>query len=102
MEKILMPALRKIQQKYPDRLGCLHGKGLVAGIQVVKPGTRQPDSATAAAINTACFQKGLLMFAPVGVGGECLKISPPLTITEGALTESIRVLDEAVEEVLGG
>lgn len=78
----------------------MQGRGLVAGIQCVKPGTREPDSATAVAINVKCFQKGLLMFAPVGVGGECLKIAPPLCITEDALRESIEVFKEAVDEVL--
>ncbi|MBN1348036.1 aspartate aminotransferase family protein [candidate division KSB1 bacterium] len=101
MGKILMPALEAIQQKYPDRLGCVHGLGLVAGIQVVKPGTKIPDGETALKINVACLQKGLLMFAPVGVGGECIKICPPLSITEEALRESIEVLGEAVDQVLG-
>jgi 4-aminobutyrate aminotransferase-like enzyme len=68
---------------------------------VVKPGTREPDSATAVAINVACFRKGLLMFAPVGVGGECIKIAPPLTIAEDALREGIDVFEEACDEVLG-
>ena len=31
---ILMPGLERIQAKYPDVLGCLHGKGLVAGIKL--------------------------------------------------------------------
>ena len=65
--EILMPELRRIQRKYPDVLGCCQGKGLVAGIQVVKPGTKTPDPELAQRINVACFQKGLLMFAPVGV-----------------------------------
>ncbi len=99
--KIMMPELAKIRDKYPDRLGCLHGKGLVAGIQVVKPGTKEPDPETALKINELCFQKGLLMFAPVGIGGECIKIAPPLVITEDALRESIAVLVEACGEVLG-
>jgi 4-aminobutyrate aminotransferase-like enzyme len=81
-------------------LGCAQGKGLVAGIQVVKPGTKEPNPELAQRINVACFQKGLLMFAPVGVGGECLKIAPPLTITEDALRESIQVFEEAIDEVL--
>lgn len=102
MEKVLMSGLAKIQGKYPDRLGCLHGKGLVAGIQAVKPGTKEPDAATAQAINLKCLHKGLLMFAPVGVGGECIKICPPLMIPENALRESIDVLAEACDEVLGG
>jgi 4-aminobutyrate aminotransferase / (S)-3-amino-2-methylpropionate transaminase / 5-aminovalerate transaminase len=101
LESVLMSGLKSIQEKYPDRLGCLHGKGLVAGLQVVKPGTKEPDSVTATKINVATFQRGVLMFAPVGIGGECLKISPPLTIPRDALDESIAVFAEACDEVLG-
>ena len=102
MGKVLIPELERIRVKYPDVLGCVRGKGLVAGIQVVKPGTKEPNPEVAVAINLACFQKGLLMFAPVGVGGECLKISPPLTISEEALRESIAVFEEAIDDVMEG
>jgi 4-aminobutyrate aminotransferase/diaminobutyrate-pyruvate transaminase/4-aminobutyrate aminotransferase/(S)-3-amino-2-methylpropionate transaminase len=99
--EILVPELHRIRLKHPQVLGCVQGKGLVAGIQVVKPGTKTPDPDMALKINLACFQKGLLMFAPVGAAGECIKIAPPLTITEDALRESIQVLEEAVDEVVG-
>jgi 4-aminobutyrate aminotransferase/(S)-3-amino-2-methylpropionate transaminase len=98
---ILIPELERIRSKYPDVLGCVHGKGLVAGIQVVKPGTKVPDSELAVKINERCFHKGLLMFAPVGIAGECLKIAPPLNITEEALREGIQVFEEACDEILG-
>jgi 4-aminobutyrate aminotransferase-like enzyme len=98
--EILIPELEKIRNKHPEILGCVQGKGLVAGIQVVKKGTKEPDSGTALKINERCFQKGLLMFAPVGIGGECIKISPPLVINEDALKEGIGVLEEACDEVL--
>jgi 4-aminobutyrate aminotransferase/diaminobutyrate-pyruvate transaminase/4-aminobutyrate aminotransferase/(S)-3-amino-2-methylpropionate transaminase len=101
MGDILIPELHRIQKKYPEVLGCVQGKGLVAGIQCVKAGTKEPDSALAVKINEKCFQKGLLMFAPVGIGGECLKIAPPLTITEDALKESIQIFEEAIDEILG-
>ena len=101
MGEIMMPELGRIREKYPDILGCLQGKGLVAGIQVVKKGSKTPDSDTAVKINEKCFHKGLLMFAPVGVAGECLKIAPPLNITEEALRESLAVFEEACDEILG-
>ncbi len=101
MEAVLMPRLKAIQEKYSDRLGCLHGKGLVAGIQVVKKGTKEPDSETAIRINEECFHRGLMMFAPVGIGGECIKIAPPLIITEEALNEALDVLEESCAVVLG-
>jgi 4-aminobutyrate aminotransferase-like enzyme len=79
--------------------GCGRGG---AGIQVVKPGGKIPDPEMALRTNIACFHKGLLMFAPVGSRGECIKIAPPLTIPEDALRESIEVLEQAVDEVVGG
>ena len=100
MENVLMPLLAGIREKHPSRLGCLHGRGLVAGIQVVMAGTKIPDPATALAINVASVRKGVLMFAPVGIAGECLKIAPPLTIAEDALVESAEAFGEAVNEVL--
>ncbi len=99
--KILMVGLEKIQKKYPEVLGCLQGRGLVAGIQVVKKGTKEPDSDMAQKINEKCFHKGLLMFAPVGIAGECIKIAPPLIITEEALKEGLFVLEEACDEIFG-
>jgi 4-aminobutyrate aminotransferase / (S)-3-amino-2-methylpropionate transaminase / 5-aminovalerate transaminase len=101
MGAIMMSELDRIQKKYPERLGCLHGKGLVAGIQCVIPGTKTPDPKTALEINIKCFQKGLLMFSPVGIGGECLKIAPPLTLNEEALREALAVFEESCYEVLG-
>jgi 4-aminobutyrate aminotransferase-like enzyme len=98
---ILYDGLKKIQLKYPEVLGCLQGKGLVAGIQVVKKGTKEPDSEMAVKINEKCFHKGLLMFAPVGIAGECIKIAPPLVISKDALVEGLEVLEEACDELLG-
>ncbi len=99
---ILIPELHRIRAKHPDHLGCATGKGMVAGIQVVKPGSKEPNPETALAINLKCFHKGLLMFAPVGIAGECLKIAPPLTMAEDMLTEAIGVFEEAIDEVLDG
>ncbi len=101
MGEVLLPELKRIQGLYPEVLGCVHGRGLVAGLQVVKAGTREPDKQTALKINEKCFQMGLLMFAPVGVAGECLKIAPPLTISEEPLREAISVFEQACNEVLG-
>ncbi len=95
-----IPELRRIQGLYPSVLGCCQGKGMVAGIQAVKAGTRTPDPALALKINLACLYRGLLMFAPVGIGGECIKVAPPLSIDEEALRESVAVFEEAVCSVL--
>ena len=100
MGEIMMPELARIQAKYPA-LGCLTGKGLVAGIQVVKPGTKDPDPEVALQINLGCLYRGVLMFSPVGRAGDCIKIAPPLTIPEDALRESLAAFVVAVPSVLG-
>ncbi|MEN8254760.1 MAG: aminotransferase class III-fold pyridoxal phosphate-dependent enzyme [Verrucomicrobiota bacterium] len=99
--EILKPELERVQRKYPDVLGCVQASGLVAGIQCVLPGTKTPDPELAVKINEKCFHKGLLMFAPVGIAGECIKIAPPLNTTEDQLRDGIAVLEEACDEVIG-
>jgi len=40
------------------------------------------------------------MFAPVGLGGDCVKIAPPLVIPRDALVEAVGVLEQVCSEVL--
>ena len=100
LDSVLREGLLGLQKLHPRQAGCVHSRGLVAGIQIVRPGTREPDPATALALNERCFQKGLLMFAPVGVAGECIKIAPALDISREALDEGIQTLGEAMDEIL--
>ena len=101
MEKVLIKRLKHIREQHAQQIGFVSGKGLVAGLQIVKKGTNlEPDGATALKINERCFQKGLLMFAPVGVGSMCIKICPPLSIPQDALEEGIQVLEEVCAEIL--
>ncbi len=97
---VLEKGLLAISEKHRDRIGFVTSKGLVAGLQIVKKNTNEGDKETAYKINEGCFGKGLLMFSPVGVGGMCVKIAPPLMITKEALEEGIQVLDEVCDEVL--
>lgn len=98
---VLGPRLDATQRRYPRNIGAAMHRGLVGGLLMVKPGGKEPDPDTALAINEACLQKGLLMFAPVGMGGGCIKIAPPLTTPREALVEGLDVLDEACAQVLG-
>ena len=97
--KVLMTGLRKLAKKYKDVVGCVHGKGLVAGVHIIKKGKKEKDPDLAWKVVKACIEKGLLMFAPVG--GSTIKIAPPLKITKAQIEEGVSVLDEAMAEVLG-
>lgn len=93
-------ALSRLESRFRERIGCVRSRGLVGGVRVVKPGTLEPDPDFAAKVVELCFRKGLLFFAPVGLGGGCIKIAPPLSIEEGALEEGLSVLEEAFAEAI--
>jgi 4-aminobutyrate aminotransferase-like enzyme len=100
LDPVLRNGLERISARHPDSVGSVRSRGLVAGVRLVKRGTHQPDPLAALAVNTSCFHKGLLMFAPVGASGECIKIAPALDISHDALVEGISVLGEAMDEAL--
>ncbi|HUE05725.1 MAG TPA: aminotransferase class III-fold pyridoxal phosphate-dependent enzyme [Bryobacteraceae bacterium] len=83
------------------QIGRVDGKGLVAGIACVIPGTKEPDAALAWDVVRRAVEKGVLMFAPVGHGGATIKICPPLVITEAAILDSMAGFEEAFAEALG-
>lgn len=95
---ILEEGLAEIRATWPRHVIHHSCRGLVAGLQFVRPGTREPDHDRAHAVIEACFLRGLLMFAPVGAWGQTVKICPPLTTPEPALREGLFVLTEAVRE----
>ena len=97
LEPVLRAGLEKIQRRHPTVIGHTSARGLVAGLQTVKPGSKEPDHDLAHAIIEGCFQRGLLLFAPVGAWGQTVKIAPPLTIPREALEEGLAVLEQAVD-----
>jgi 4-aminobutyrate aminotransferase-like enzyme len=99
---VLQKELDTIMKEFPQVVGARHGIGLVAGLHMVKPGTKEPDGDLAWNIVFTCFKRGLLMFSPVGFGGATVKIAPPLCITKEAVIEGCRVIRDAIAEHVKG
>jgi 4-aminobutyrate aminotransferase-like enzyme len=98
MGDLLHARLRELAARYPH-IGCVAGKGLVAGVACVRPGGTEPDPDAAFEIVRRMVESGVMMFTPVGVGGATVKINPPLTIAREALEESLAVFAEVVDQV---
>ena len=78
-----------------DAIGEVRGKGLMAAIELVKPGTDTPDPAAAAKAMEETKARGLL----VGKGGRfgnVLRLAPPMTLTEAEADEGLSILSEAL------
>ncbi len=98
--EILAVELNRLKEKFDGPIGAADAVGAVATLQMVKPGTTEPDKPLATAIVRGCIERGLLMFAPVGTGGGTVKIAPPLITPEDVLREAIGVLEESLEEAI--
>ncbi len=96
--EVLHEGLSRIADRHREVVGAVHGKGLVAGLHIVERGSKEPDGDLAFAVVEKAFQKGLLMFAPVGVGEATVKICPPLTIPKEAVLDGLAALSTAVDE----
>ncbi len=96
---LLHRKLAAIQTRFPN-VGFVTGKGLVAGVICVRPGTKNPDADLAFDIVRRTVEKGVLMFGPVGPGGATVKICPPLVISPEAIEDSAAAFEEAVAEAV--
>ena len=94
--ELLFKGLTALQQRFPDRISDVLGKGLIAAVLFRTPDTGAADSAFTSLVAERCMQKGLLV---VHTGRESIKIGPPLTIADQALLEGIDVLGEAIAEL---
>jgi len=94
--ELLFEALGRLQNRFPDRISRLLGRGLIAAVLFRNPQNGDADGPFTSRVAELCMQKGLLV---VHTGRESIKIGPPLTITDAALLEGIDVLGEAIGEV---
>lgn len=97
---VLLAGLERIQARHPEFVGHVSARGLVGGLQTIQRGRKEPNHDLAHSIIERCFQKGLLLFSPVGAWGQTVKIAPPLTIPRDALEEGLAVLAEATDEAV--
>jgi 4-aminobutyrate aminotransferase / (S)-3-amino-2-methylpropionate transaminase / 5-aminovalerate transaminase len=90
---IMLPRLRKLAEAYPT-IGDVRGRGAMIAIELVRPGTLEPDGAAAGAVARACHAAGLLVLT-CGTYGNVLRFLPPLVISEALLIEGLSVLQDA-------
>lgn len=98
VEEQMLPRLRALAQHHPA-IGDVRGRGAMLAIELVHPGTIEPDAAQAARISAACHAAGVVTLT-AGTYGNVLRFLPPLTIAPRLLDEALDVLESAVAECL--
>ncbi|MDQ2748616.1 MAG: 4-aminobutyrate--2-oxoglutarate transaminase [Actinomycetota bacterium] len=93
IESVMRPRLTALADKY-DAVGDVRGRGAMLAVELVAPGTTDPDPTLTAAVSAACHQQGLITLT-AGTFGNVLRFLPPLVIDDALLSEGLDILDAA-------
>ncbi len=93
IETLMLPKLRLLAAAHPV-IGDVRGRGAMLAIELVKPGTIEPNAAAAANVAKTCLANGMLTLT-CGTYGNVLRFLPPLVINQTLLEEGMSILDDA-------
>jgi 4-aminobutyrate aminotransferase/(S)-3-amino-2-methylpropionate transaminase len=100
IEATMLPRLRALQERTAV-IGDVRGRGAMLAVELVRPGTAEPDAALATRISKACHAQGVITLT-AGTFGNVLRFLPPLVIGQDLLAEALEVLDAAVAAEVAG
>jgi 4-aminobutyrate aminotransferase / (S)-3-amino-2-methylpropionate transaminase / 5-aminovalerate transaminase len=89
----MLPRLRALQERVPA-IGDVRGRGAMIAVELVRPGTTEPDAELAARIARACHVQGVVVLT-AGTYSNVLRFLPPLVIPSALLTEALDIIDAA-------
>lgn len=86
----------KLQEQYPN-IGDVRGLGLMNAIEIVKPGSKEPDPAATVEFKNACISRKVLTLT-CGMYDNVVRFLPALNIPDDALDQAMAVWEEAAKE----
>ena len=95
--QIMHDSLTAMMKKY-SIIGEVRGRGAMQAIELVKPGTTEPNPEALTAIIKYCTSKGVLILS-AGTYANVVRLLPPLVIEEDLLHDGLSVLDEALASI---
>jgi len=94
IESIMLPRLQNMAKQH-HLIGDVRGRGAMIAIEIVKPGTTDPDPDVTTKIVKSCHAEGVLVLT-AGTYGNVLRFLPPLVISDELLNEGLDVLEKAI------
>lgn len=95
--EIMLPRLEALKERF-GVIGDVRGRGAMIAIELVEPGTKEPNPAAVQEIVKRCHAEGLLVLT-AGTYGNVVRFLPPLVIPEHLLEEGLGILEKAIAEV---
>ncbi|MEV5558748.1 4-aminobutyrate--2-oxoglutarate transaminase [Nonomuraea wenchangensis] len=95
--EIMLPRLEAMKERF-DVIGDVRGRGAMIAIELVEPGTKEPNPTAVQAVVKRCHAEGLLVLT-AGTYGNVLRFLPPLVMPEHLLEEGLGILEKAIAEL---
>ncbi|WP_371575323.1 aspartate aminotransferase family protein [Streptomyces sp. NBC_01314] len=95
---LLIERLRAITAQIPQ-VREVRGRGLMIGIELVKPGTDEANPEAASAVLEAARREGLLIGKGGGHNTSALRVAPPLALTVAEAEEGADALERALRSI---
>ncbi|MFJ2889650.1 aspartate aminotransferase family protein [Streptomyces sp. NPDC087305] len=92
---LLIERLRAVAAQHPG-VREVRGRGLMIGVELVKPGTDEADPEAASAVLEAAREGGLLIGKGGGHNTSALRVAPPLSLTVAEAEEGAAILEQAL------
>jgi len=97
IETVAMERLRVIAEKVPA-IGDVRGRGAMLAIELVRPGSTDPDPELTGKVAKACHEQGVVILT-CGTFGNVIRLLPPLVISDELLLEGLQVLEDTLLEL---
>jgi len=91
--EVMLPRLQAMAEQF-EVIGDVRGRGAMMAVELVKPGTLEPDPVATAAVAAACHAEGVVVLT-AGTFGNVLRFLPPLVIPDHLLDEGFSVVEKA-------
>jgi 4-aminobutyrate aminotransferase len=95
---LLIERLRSVAASVPA-VREVRGRGLMIGIELVRPGTDEADQQAAAAVLEAAREGGLLIGKGGGHSTSVLRVAPPLSLTVAEAEQGALILEQALHSL---
>lgn len=94
---VMLPRLRALAARH-GVIGDVRGRGAMTAIELVVPGTTEPNPAATGEVARRCHAEGLVVLT-AGTYGNVLRFLPPLSISDALLDEGLSILEKALSSV---
>ncbi|GJM43300.1 MAG: aminotransferase [Gemmatimonadota bacterium] len=95
----LRSGLEELKRRFPKTIGDVRGKGLMQALELVvdeSAGDRTPNAQATGQLFEETRKRGMLI-GKGGLNGNCIRISPPLTVSDSEVDDALRIFGDSFE-----